>query len=74
VADSEALFPISTANVDIFVDKDHLTVHTARIYGLFYKLLIQKADFIPLRINHLGQDAKQAQNIFAHFLITNFCA
>jgi hypothetical protein len=46
VADSEALFPISTANVDIFVDKGYLTAHTARIYGLFYKLPVQKADFI----------------------------
>jgi hypothetical protein len=74
VADSEALFPISTANVDIFVDKGHLTAQTARIYGLFNKLPIQKADFIPLKINHLAQEAKGPQNIFAHFLITNFCA
>jgi hypothetical protein len=74
VADSEALFPISTANVDIFVDKGHLTAHTARIYGLFYKLPVQKADFIALQINDLASDAQLGKNIFPHFLITNFCA
>jgi hypothetical protein len=74
VADSQALFPISTANVDIFVDKGHLTAHTARIYGLFYKLPVQKADFISLQIKHLEVDGWRCQKKFPHFLIIIFCA
>jgi hypothetical protein len=74
VADSSVFFPISTANVDIFVDKRHLTAQTALNRAVPDKVPVQKADFISFKINDLDAQAKTLKNLSSHFLITNFCA
>jgi hypothetical protein len=53
VADFAAFFPISTANVDIFVDNSHLTAQTARNRAVPNKVPVQKADFISFKIKDL---------------------
>jgi hypothetical protein len=74
VADSAVFFPISTANVDIFVDKGHLTAQTALNRAVPDKVPVQKADFISFKINNLDAQVKTGENLSSHFLITNFCA
>jgi hypothetical protein len=56
--------------VDIYVDNPPLTSQTALNGGVFYKLPIQQANLIALKINDLAAQVLIQKNIPKKFLST----
>jgi len=72
VADSQALFQISTRIVDIFVDKALLTGLKATASAAFNKLLNQAAEIISLKINNLQKQCSYTENYLRNFANPSF--